>query len=99
MKGAVKRLYSVMTTFIFVYFIYAISIFLFKAGLDGASRDFFFIILSVYLCLPLLRYLKIKREVLDSNLEENERVIYEIKEFCEEADILEGIILKDEEEE
>ena len=99
MKGAVKRLYSVMTTFIFVYFIYAISIFLFKAGLDGASRDFFFIILSVYLCLPLLRYLKIKREVLDSNLEENERVIYEIKEFCEEAVILEGIILKDEEEE
>ena len=99
MKGAVKRLYSVITTFVFVYLVYVISIFLFKAGLDGASRDFFFIILSVYLCLPLLRYLKMKKEVLDSNLEENERVIYELKEFCEEADILEGIILKDEEEE
>lgn len=99
MKGAIKRLCSVITTFIFVYLIYVISIFLFKVGLDGASRDFFFIILSVYLCLPLLRYLKIKKEVLDSNIEENERVIYELRDFCEEADILEGIILKDEEEE
>ena len=46
MKGAVKRLYSVITTFVFVYLVYVISIFLFKAGLDGASRDFAFIKIS-----------------------------------------------------
>lgn len=99
MKGAFRRLYSVITTFVFVYLVYIISIFLFKAGFDGASRDFFFIVLSVYLCLPLTKYIKIKKEVLDINLEENERITYELKDFFEEADILEGVLLKDKHEE
>lgn len=98
-KTAIKRLSSVIVTFIFVYFIYMVSIILYKIGFDGASRDFFFIVLSAYLCLPLLKYLKIKKEILDKNLEENEKIIYEIKEFQEDADILEGVLLKDDSDE
>lgn len=94
MKGAVKRLSSVIFTFVLVYFVYLFSIILFNVGFDAASRDFFFITLTVYLCLPLAKYLKIKKDVIDSNLEENEKINYEVTEMKEHADVLEGIILK-----
>lgn len=94
MKTGIKRVFNVISAFILVYFIYSVSLILYKAGFDGASRDFFFITLAAYLCIPLLRYLKIKKDILEDNLEENVRITYEGKELKGTADILEGIILK-----
>lgn len=99
MKTAVKRMASVFSAFLLVYFIYIISIILFKSGFDAASRDFFFITLSAYLLVPSLKYIKMKNDILDDNLEENERIFYEGKQLFENADILEGALLKYEDDE
>lgn len=82
------------STFLLVYFIYIVSIILFKVGFDAASRDFFFITLAAYLISPLLKYIKIKNDVLGENLEENERITYEGKQLSEDVDMLEGVLLK-----
>ena len=86
MKTAVKRMASVFSAFLLVYFIYIISIILFKSGFDAASRDFFFITLSAYLLVPSLKYIKMKNDILDDNLEENERIFYEGKQLFENAE-------------
>lgn len=59
----IKRLFYSLSSLFLVYMVYIMAITLLKVGLKDASRDFFIIILSIYLALPLIKSIKDKRNV------------------------------------
>ena len=58
-----KRLFYSLSALILVYFVYFMSISLLKVGLKEASKNFFFISLSLYLVLPLIKIIRDKRNI------------------------------------
>ena len=94
MEDKLKRVSYVLSSFLVGYFIYIISIMFLKIGLDGASRELFFVTLSLYLCVSLIKYLKIKSDIVKNNIEENFRISNEDKKLKNICDIMEGVELK-----
>ncbi|MDS0525733.1 NERD domain-containing protein [Clostridium sp. SHJSY1] len=91
----VKRGVSFFYAFIFVYFIYSFCILLLKIGLDGASGNIFFVTLSIFLCGPFIKYNKMKSDITNGFIEENYKVNREIGKLKDNFNIMEGLILKD----
>lgn len=60
MSRSLKRLSVTFFTFILIYLIYKFSIVLLKIGMDEASKDIFYIFLSLYLGYSLIRYSQYK---------------------------------------
>lgn len=66
MLNNIKRCVYFVTAFILGYVIYEISTMFLNVGMDGASRNIFFLSLSLYLLLPIIRYGKMRNaESLD----------------------------------
>ncbi len=93
MEDKLKRVSYVLSSFLVGYFIYIISIMFLKIGLDGASRELFFVTLSLYLCVSFIKYLKIKSDIVKNNIEENFRISNEDKKLKNICDIMEGVEL------
>lgn len=59
-----KAIYFV-TALIIVYYIYAISVLLLKVGFKSASKEFFFLSLSIYLLIPVIKGIKYRKIITD----------------------------------
>lgn len=95
MSFIIKRGTFFLYAFIYVYFIYSICIMLLKIGFHGASSDIFFFTLSIYLCVPLVKYSKMKDDIINNFIVENYKVNKEARKLKDKANIMEGLILKD----
>ena len=63
MMKVIKRIFYTLTALVLVYMVYLMSITLLKVGFNSASKDFFFITLSIYLAVPLIKIIKDKRNI------------------------------------
>lgn len=79
MVARFRRGFYVITALILVYVIYYISLGMIKIGFHGASSEFFFIVLSFYLAVPLIKYTKIKKNVIEGEFEENYKINNNLK--------------------
>lgn len=60
-----KRIFYVFSTLFLVYIVYKISILLLLVGLDTMSREFFLLVLGIYLVIPLAKNLKLRTSDLN----------------------------------
>ncbi|PRR83412.1 hypothetical protein [Clostridium vincentii] len=84
----------VIMTLILVYATYYISLGLLKIGFNGASGEFFFIVLGFYLAIPLIKYTKIKKNVIEGELEENYKINKNLKKLNILGNTIEDATLK-----
>jgi len=89
-----KRVFYVISALILVCTIYYISVLMLKIGFNGASSEFFFVILSFYLAIPLIKYNKIRRSVRDGEFEENYKINNNLKKLNSIGNAIEDVTLK-----
>lgn len=94
-----KRISFLIITFIFVYFIYSVSLLMLKFGFNGASGEFFFVILGIYLIIPIAKYSKIRKEVIEGKFEEDRKVNKNLKKVKCDSVPLDGVKVKFNDEE
>ena len=92
--GNVKRISFLILAFIWVYLIYYLSILMLKFGFNGASGEFFFVTLGIYLIIPLIKYNKVRKDVLEGRFEYNRKVNNNLKKIKNGALPLDGVTVK-----
>ncbi|MBU5487862.1 hypothetical protein KQI77_06720 [Clostridium sp. MSJ-8] len=60
-----KRIFYIFSALFLVYIVYKISILLLMVGLDTMSREFFLLVLGIYLVIPLVKNLRLKTSDLN----------------------------------
>lgn len=98
-KQNFKRTYYVTTAFILVYITYEISLSLFKIGFSTASRNIYFCVLAIYLCVPLLKHNKYEKDIEIEKLQANCIVNKQLRSVIDSISLLEEIVIKKDDEE
>lgn len=89
-----KQFFYFLFALIIVYYIYSISLMLLKIGFKDASRDFYFGTLLIYLTIPLVHSLKLKRKIDVVALDTYEKIDKSIKVLGDKTNRLSDVILK-----
>lgn len=98
-KQDFKRVYYVVTAFILVFITYEISVYLMKMGFGAAAGDIYFCVLAIYLCVPLLKYDKYKRDLEIDELEANCMINKGLRPVKNSISLLEDIVIKNDDDE
>lgn len=94
MVSNVKRISYTFITFILVFCIYKISLLFLKVGMDGASRDIFFIPISLYFCISLIKYMSYRGKVQVDIIKMEEKLNTLFKGFNDKVTPLQGVTLE-----
>lgn len=89
-----RRVFYVIAALILIYAIYYISVVMLKMGFNGASSEFFFVILGFYLAAPLIKYNKIRGAVIEGKFEGNYKINNNLKKLSIKGNIIEDATLK-----
>lgn len=90
----IKQIFYFIIALSVIYYVYLISIMLAKVGFKEISRDFYFASLSIYLAVPLLKSLKLKRGIDLYAVDTLEKINKNIKVLGDETNRLSDVILK-----
>ncbi|HEY5524672.1 MAG TPA: hypothetical protein VIK26_04950, partial [Clostridium sp.] len=84
----------VIIALLLVYVTYSISVGMLNIGFEGASSEFFFIVLGFYLAAPLIKYTKIRENVIEGEFEENYKINKNLKKFNTLGNTIEDATIK-----
>lgn len=90
----IKQIFYFIIALAMIYYIYVISIMLAKVGFKDISRDFYFASLSIYLAVPLLKSVKLKKDIDIYALDTLEKINKSVKILGDETNRLNDVILK-----
>ena len=89
-----RRGYYIIIALLLVYVTYSISVGMLNIGFEGASSEFFFIVLGFYLAVPLIKYTKIRENVIEGEFEENYKINKNLKKLNTLGNTIEDATIK-----